>query len=200
MYTRCFGLGRVLDPAGEDQIPKVALKGREIEGAELAPQPGESPSEVGRMIDQIRHDAAGGRAFEPGLRLRPLSPMSTQDGLLSLDSRTVERIGLGECQLERSLMIAGQPGVSDELAGIADRAEPLIVEIVGEAVARQRRDLGRRRGDVGLGHVAEDELETIAAEMLRAIGMCQPPHGLELEVGCGDGLGGTVGDGQILDA
>ena len=33
-------------------------------------------------------------------------------------------------------MIAEQPGMADELAGIADRAEPLIVKIVGEAVAR----------------------------------------------------------------
>ena len=113
----------------------MALKGREIECAKLAPQPRESAAVIGRMIDQVRHNAAGGRAFELSLGLRPLSPVSTQDGLLSFDSRSVKGIGLRQRQLECALMIAGQPGMRDELAGIAHRAEPLIVEIVGESVA-----------------------------------------------------------------
>ena len=129
------GLGRALDPAGQDQVPKMALKRREIERAELAAQPGESPAKIGWVIDQVGHDAASGRTFEPGLRLRPFPPMSTQNGFLSLDSRTVEWIGLGQGQLERTLMIAGQPGMSDELPAITDRAKPLIVEIVGETIA-----------------------------------------------------------------
>ena len=99
--------------APEHQVPEMALKRREIKGPELASHPGERTPEIGRMIDQVGHDAAGRRALQAGLRLGPVAPMVAQDGLLGLHRRAIERIGLGERELEGPLMIADQPGMGE---------------------------------------------------------------------------------------
>ena len=83
-------------------------------------------------------------------------------------------------------MIADQPGMGDELTGIADRAEPLIVEIVGQSVGGQRRDFGRSAARRRPRSCREGRAEAVAAEMLRAIRVRQPSERLELEVGRGD--------------
>ena len=44
---------------GEDSIPQVALKRREIEAAQLRPQPCKGTAEIGGMVDKIIDDAAG---------------------------------------------------------------------------------------------------------------------------------------------
>ena len=112
--------GLALEPTGQDQIPEMALERREIQGPQLAPQPGKCTAIVGRVVDQVSHDTALGRALESGLQLGPSSPEFLDDGFLGLGSGTVEWIGIGQCQLERALMIAEQPCVSNELTGEAD--------------------------------------------------------------------------------
>ena len=78
---------------------------------------------------------------------------------------TVGRIGLSQRELERPLGIAGQPGMGDELTGRADRAEPLVVKVVGEAVGPQRHDQTERATGLAAREVAEDEIEPIAAKL-----------------------------------
>ena len=70
----------------------MALERREIEHPQLPAQPGECAAIVGRMIDQIGHDAAGRRSRQEPLRLGPVSPVVAQDRLLRLDRRAVERV------------------------------------------------------------------------------------------------------------
>ena len=55
----------------------------------------------------------------------------------SLGVGAVGGIRLGDGQAEGLLVVADEPGPADEVAVEADRAEPLVVEVVGQAVAGQ---------------------------------------------------------------
>ena len=135
-----IGPGRALDRAGQDQVPQVALKRREVQRAQLAAHPCEGAAKIGRVIDQIGHDTAGRRAIEPALCLGPPAPALAQNGFLGLGRGTIGRIGFGQRELERPLGIALEPGMPDELTGIADRPESLVVKIIRQPVRLERRD------------------------------------------------------------
>ena len=144
----------------------------------------------------LRADERSSRAFASVHRPQCL----TKDGFLRLIFRPVERIGLRQRQLKRALMIAEQPGMADELTRIADRSEPLIVEIVGESVAGQSRDFGRRSAKVILGsgrggQWRSDCRESAAGHRDATIA----PAARARSSDALDGLGRPIGDGQILD-
>ncbi len=108
----------------------MALERREIQHPELAPQTGKGASVVGRMVHQVGHDAAGRRTRQEGLRLRPMAPVRTEDGLLRLHRGAVEGVRLRQREPQGPLVFAEQPGVGGELARVSHGSEPLIVEIV----------------------------------------------------------------------
>ena len=194
-----LGPRHLLDPAPEHLVPEMALERREVERAELAAEPGEGAAEVGRVVGQVGHQAPRVRPFQSRLGLGPAAPALAEDSLLGLRPRPVGRVRLGEGQPEGPLVVAPKPRPRDELAAGADRAEPLVVEVVRQAVAGQRGEPGQGAFDRRGGQVAEHHDEPIAAELARAIGRREPAERLEVEARLVQRPVGSVDDGQVLD-
>ncbi len=154
--------GRVLHSIQprEQEVPEVALECREVERAQLSLEPREGSSVVGRMIDQVGHDAPRRRPLQPGLGLAPPAPAFPEDGLLRLDARAIERVGLGKRQPQGPLVVSLQPGMADELAGEPHRAEPLIVEVIGQSVRGKGLQPAAARAARSGSQVANDDRGT----------------------------------------
>ena len=194
-----LGSGGPLDQSGELQVPEVALEGREVERPQLAADPGEGAPEVGRVVDQVGHEAPGVRPVEPRLGLGPVAPALAEDRLLVAGVGAVGGVGLGDGQAEGLLVVAGQPGPRDEVAVVADRAEPLVVEVVGEAVDGQLAEGDLRRLGLLLREVAEDDREPVPPELVRPVRVGQPAERLHVEPSLAEASVGAVEDRQVLD-
>ena len=124
---------------------------------------------------------------------------SRRISLLGLDSRAIERVRLGECQPEGPLVVPLEPGMADELAREPDRAEPLVVEVIGQSRRGQRPELSQRRGQAIRVQVAEHDGESVAAEMLWAIGVRERTDRLEVITAIVYREFWSISDREVLD-
>ena len=87
----------------------------------------------------------------------------------ALSAERSNGVGLGERQPEGSLVFAFQPGLADELARKAHRAEALIVKVIGQAIAGNGLQPGHGLGGSLGVQVAHHNEEPVAPEVLGAV-------------------------------
>ena len=84
----------------------------------------------------LRADERSSRAFASLHR----APALAQNGLLRPWPRNDRTDWLPPAPARAPLGIALEPGMRDELTGVADRSEPLVVEIIRQSVGLERLD------------------------------------------------------------
>ena len=102
-------------PAGQHAVPQVALVGRQVEAAQLRPQPGDGAAEVVGVDAQVIDQAAGVAARQLVLQRRPVAPVFAQQRLFLLLRPAVELIRGGQGQAQGVLETAAHQQTGDEL-------------------------------------------------------------------------------------
>ena len=187
-----------LDQPAQREVPEVALERREPDRAKLAANPGERPAKVGRVIDEVRDQAPGVRAGQSGLGVRPISPVLAEDRLLGSGVGAVRGGGLGDGQAEGLLVVPLQPRLGDEPSRKADGAEPLVVEVVREAVAFDRGERPSRAVGGLAREVADHDLKAVPPEVGRSVGMGEEAEWLQFEVRLAERPHRPLDDGEVL--
>ena len=178
---RCSGrVMRSIQPP-QDHVPDMALEGGEVERTQLTPHARKSAPKILGMVHKIRDDAPRVRFVEPCLGLGPALPELAEDLFLDFRAWSVRGIRRGQGKIERPVVVTGQPRPRDEVAIEPDRAEPLIVKIVGKAVGGNLSDRLDRSVRSSLRQVAQDHHEPVAAELVRPVRRGDPSDRLELE-------------------
>ena len=108
------------------------------------------------------------RAVQQGLALRPAAPVLAEQPLLCLLAGAVERMLFREGQPEAALVVPLDPAGPDELAGRADRAEPLVVKVVRNAVAGHVGECGLCAGGGFIRQRPQHDLKAVGADVGRA--------------------------------
>ena len=191
---------RGFEPTRQHQVPQVALECREVKRPQFAAQPGEGAAVVGRMVDQVGHDASGRRTRQDCLRLRPMPPVSPQQCLLGLHRGAVERVRLGQRESQGSFGFAAQPGVGHELTRVAHGPESLIVEIIRKSrLSGSSRSARWREPSSPSVSPRSTSSNRLPLRCFRCVCMIQTTDRLELVLRGTDGTSGPIGNRQILD-
>src|SRR3569832_2444201 len=88
------------------------------------------------------------RTLERGLARFPIAPLLAQDSFLLALIGAIVRIGVGERQPERALVVSQAPRTGHKFTEKADRSKALIVEVIGNPIDPrflERCDRRRRR-------------------------------------------------------
>src|SRR5262249_16262067 len=122
-----LGTRELAEKEGEATIPQMTLVSRQVEAAQLRPQPLEGPAEVARMDTQVIDQTAAVAAGELLLALCPVAPVGEQRCLLLFLRGAIELVGSSQGLPQRFLVatLHHQPG--DELPA-GNRTEALIIE------------------------------------------------------------------------
>ncbi len=83
-------------------------------------------------------DAAALAAPQLVATLAPVPPVLAEEEFLVLVVRPVVDVLICNRQPERPLVVAQAPGLTNELPRLAERAEPLVIELVGQAAGGNR--------------------------------------------------------------
>src|SRR5207245_2517498 len=119
----------------------------EPQAAKVLTDQGDGAAVVVGAMGQVSDDLVRARVRYELSALGPLAPVVAKNLLFFAILWPIARIGVGNRQPQRSLIVAEAPGLDNELVRHAEGAETLAVEVVGQAIGGKG---GERFG--GLSH------------------------------------------------
>src|SRR5262245_21483481 len=177
----------------------MALVRGQVQAAQLRAQARDGAAEIRRVVRQEADQAARVAARQFILEPRPVAPVLAEQALLLLFGRAIVFIRRRQ-DLPQRLLVAPKPKLPGDEAGAAgDRAETLVVKVIGNAAGAYLLQGDGRGRDVGFLQAAQDQLKPIGADVLRAVRLLDLAEPGDLDALMVQVAARPMEDRQVLD-